>query len=134
MTSARLYAEAFENEPQLGDDRQPPHRYNAACAAALAGCGRGRDKPPADEAARAKLRRQAHDWLRAELGAWAKVLSSGPSELKATMPKKLAEWKTDSDLAGIRDEKELARLPQAERATFQRLWKDLEELLARVSK
>ena len=36
-TAARLWAEALAADPKLGDDRQAQHRYNAACAAALAG-------------------------------------------------------------------------------------------------
>src|SRR5262249_47474314 len=38
--SARFYAEAFAAEPQWAEDLRARHRYNAACAAALAGCGR----------------------------------------------------------------------------------------------
>ena len=34
--AARLWAEAFEADPTLADDRQAGHRYKAACAAALA--------------------------------------------------------------------------------------------------
>ncbi len=34
--SARLYAEVLEADPKLAGDRQAQHRYNAACAAALA--------------------------------------------------------------------------------------------------
>ncbi len=34
--STRLYSDALEADPKLADDRQAQHRYNAACAAALA--------------------------------------------------------------------------------------------------
>src|SRR5262249_39988333 len=43
---ARLWQEALESDPRLADNRQAQHRYNAACAAALAGCGQGKDDPP----------------------------------------------------------------------------------------
>src|SRR5262249_4783851 len=46
VASARLYAEALAADPKLADDRGAQHRYNAACAAALAGCGRAKDDPP----------------------------------------------------------------------------------------
>ena len=49
--AARLWAEALEADPKLADSRQAQHRYNAACAAALAGSGRGKDDPAPDEAA-----------------------------------------------------------------------------------
>jgi hypothetical protein len=40
----------------------------------------------------------------------------------------LAHWKTDPDLAGIRDEEALAKLPEAERKEFRSLWADVEAL------
>ena len=45
--AARLWAEALAADPKLGDDRQARHRYNAACAAALAGCRAGEGRPAA---------------------------------------------------------------------------------------
>jgi serine/threonine-protein kinase len=46
--SARLWAEAFKGQPKLADDMQAQNRYNAACAAALAGTGQGKDEPSLD--------------------------------------------------------------------------------------
>ncbi len=106
------------NDPKLADDRQAQHRYNAACAAALAASGQGKDDPPPDDAAKAKLRQQAREWLQAELAAWAKILDTGPADMKAKIAPTLQHWKADTDLAGIRDEKELAKLPEEERAAF----------------
>jgi hypothetical protein len=40
----------------------------------------------------------------------------------------LAHWKVDTDLAGIRDEPELAKLPEPERAALRSLWADVEAL------
>jgi tetratricopeptide (TPR) repeat protein len=132
-SSARLYAEALANDPKLGNDRQAPYAYNAACAAALAGCGQGNDVPPPDDVARAKLRQQARAWLEAELAAWGTVLDGGPAELKAVVPQTLKHWKSDADLAGIRDGKELAKLPEDERAAFQQLWNDVDTLLTKAA-
>ena len=112
---------------------RPSHRYNAACAAALAASGQGKDDPPHDEAAKAKLRNQAREWLNAELAAWAKVLDSGPAELKAKVAPTLQHWKEDTDLVGIRDEKELAKLPEEERTALKTLWHDVDQLLARAA-
>ncbi len=131
-TSACLFAEAIASDPKLADDRQAVHRYNAACAAALAGCGQGKDEPPPNEAAKTKLRQLAREWLQAELAAWAKVLETGPLELKAKIAPTLQHWKTDADLAGIRDEKELAKLLEPERATLKQLWKDVDRLLTKA--
>jgi tetratricopeptide (TPR) repeat protein len=42
----------------------------------------------------------------------------------------LAAWQTDSDLASVRDPAELAKLPTAERAQWQRLWAGVTALLS----
>src|SRR5262249_6257908 len=57
--AARFYAEAFAADPKLADDLRTGARYYAACAAALAGCGRGKDAKSLDEKERGRLRQQA---------------------------------------------------------------------------
>jgi tetratricopeptide (TPR) repeat protein len=42
-TAARLFREALADQRSLADGFRAGHRYKAACAAALAGCGRGKD-------------------------------------------------------------------------------------------
>src|SRR5206468_10853885 len=59
-------------KPALADDLKSWNRYNAACSAALAGCGQGNDVSGLDEKALARLRQQAMVWLRADLAAWEK--------------------------------------------------------------
>ncbi len=63
----------------------------------------------------------------------AKVLDAGTTEIKAFVPQTLTHWKTDSDLAGIRDEKELARLSDDERAAIQQLWNDVDQLIVKAA-
>ncbi len=127
--SARFYGQAFADQPPLAEDLRTGHRNNAACAAALAGSGAGKDDPPPDEAGRAKLREQALGWLRADLAAWARVLDGGNEPArKQAVSRTLAHWKEDSDLAGIRDEAALAKLPEGEREAFRSLWRDVEAL------
>ncbi len=46
--STRWYSEAFAAETKLADDLNTQNRYNAACAAALAGCGQGKDADKLD--------------------------------------------------------------------------------------
>jgi hypothetical protein len=40
FAAARWYSEAFAAQPKLADDLNAGHRYEAACAAALAGVSR----------------------------------------------------------------------------------------------
>src|SRR5262249_53259986 len=75
LASARLWQEAFEADPKLAD-RLRAKRYNAACAAVLAGCGQGKDAGTLGGADRAGWRRQALTWLRADLAARASQLKS----------------------------------------------------------
>ncbi len=133
FASAGLYAEALAHNPKLGDLSQAQHRYSAACAASLAACDKGKDGPPPGDAARVKLRLQVREWLRADLVAWSQVFDAGPAEIKAEIAPTLQHWKADSDLASIRDEPELAKLPEQERAAFRLLWNDVELLLIKAT-
>jgi serine/threonine-protein kinase len=130
--SARLYAAALKANPKLGDDRQAQHAYNAACVAALAGRGQGHDDPPPDEAARAGLRKQSLDWLKAELAAWGRILDGNESKAREEVAKTLEHWKVDTDLVGVRDSGALAKIPEAERAAWRAFWAEVESLLARA--
>ena len=129
---SRLYAEALQANPKLADDRQAQHAYAAARAAALAGCHQGKDDPPPDAAARAKLRGQALGWLRDELAAWCKLLDDGQPAARATGRRALEHWQADADLAGLRDEAELAKLPEGERRAWRGLWEDVGTLLKKA--
>jgi serine/threonine-protein kinase len=126
--SARFWAEAFAERPELADDVAKGHRYNAARAAALAGTGSGKDEPPPDEATRLGFREKARGWLRADLAAWARVLDGGDEPARKKVAPTLARWKVDSNLAGIRGDAAIAKLPAAERRAFQLLWADVEAL------
>ncbi len=129
--AARLYAEALAANPRLAEDRRTQHPYNAACAAALAGCGQGEDDPAPDEAGRAKLRGQALDWLKAELAAWTRLLDHDGRSAKFIV-QTLKHWKADPDLAGVRDAEELAKRPEAERPSWRALWDEVDRLLTRA--
>ncbi len=129
--AAKLYADALALDPTLAEDRQVQHRYNAACAAALAGCGQGKDDPAPDIAARTKLREQARAWLQDELAAWTKLLDSSPSQAP-TIVEIFQHWKKDAVLAGVRDAKALEALPEAERTAWHTLWTGVDALLTRA--
>jgi serine/threonine-protein kinase len=131
-SSARLWNDAFQAQTELAADMRAQHRYNAACAAALAGCGQGKDNPPLDEPTKARWRKQALDWLKADLAAWSKILKEGPAETQQSIPKTLLHWKSDADLAGMRDAEALKRLPEAEQKACRALWAEVDALLKLV--
>jgi hypothetical protein len=127
--AVRLWAQVFAADPGRAEDREHPHRYNAACSAALASAGRTKDDPPPDEAARVALRAKAVVWLRAELTAWSKALDSDAPRARNVVQQALRHWKTDDDLAAIRDEAAVSRLAEDERRAYQALWADVNSLL-----
>jgi serine/threonine protein kinase len=131
-SAAKLWAEALETDPRLAGDRQAGHRYNAACAAALAASGRGKDVPLPDDTARAKLRQQALGWLRAELAAWAEFVETGQPQAKAFIAQTLKHWQEDTDLAGVRGDKAIEALPEADRAAWRTLWAGVSALLEKA--
>ena len=57
VAAARLYTDAFADEPRLAENLGE-HRYSTACAAALAGCGKGEDAGHLSDKESASLRKQ----------------------------------------------------------------------------
>jgi tetratricopeptide (TPR) repeat protein/serine/threonine protein kinase len=130
--AARWYAEAFAADPKLLADVRLGHRYNAACAAALAGCGQGQDAGGLGEKERARLRGQALEWLRAELKGVRCLLEKEPAKARPAVARRLQHWLGDPDFSGVRGPDALARLPAAERQAWQGLWADVAGTLARA--
>jgi tetratricopeptide (TPR) repeat protein len=126
--SAGLYADAFAAEPKLADDRKADHRYNAACMATLA-AGQGEDAARPDDKEQERLRRQALDWLRADLDLRTRQVQSAKPADRAAVQQALRRWQKDADLSGIRDKEALAKLPAEEQKSFTQLWADVAALL-----
>jgi serine/threonine protein kinase len=121
--SARFYAEAFQKEPILIECRKPQHAYNAACSAALGGCGRGELAETLDEASRKKLRDQANELLKNEMRRLEKLLqSTSTTEERHQVANTLEHWQKDLDLASLREKERLAELPEGERKEWEQLW------------
>jgi tetratricopeptide (TPR) repeat protein len=131
-TAARLYAEALVARPELAEDLRAGHRFNAACAAALAGGGQGDDAAGLREPERKGLRKQAREWLRLDLAAWARKVQAGKAGDRVQAQKTLSPWQDDPDLAGLRESDRLERLPPAERQECQALWQEVAALLRRT--
>ena len=120
--AVRFAQEAMTTETALVRDPANNVRYNAACAAALAASGRGFDPPPTTE--RPGLRRQAMDWLTADLAAWRESAARSPARAHAVM----THWRKDVDLVSVRNAFYLAALPPSEAAEWLALWADVHDL------
>jgi eukaryotic-like serine/threonine-protein kinase len=131
-TAARLYADAFAADSKLAEDLSSAIRYNAARAASLAGTGRSEDKASLGESERTRWRKQAREWLRADLVALAKQSISPEKAVREVVERALTNWRVDPDLAGLRDSAALEKLPLPERQECQHLWSDVDALFERA--
>jgi serine/threonine-protein kinase len=153
-TAACLVADALAAEPALAEeltaecrsraslgDRQPVGRleqlaseslYPAARSAALAGCGLGKDGARLSAAERARWRKQARSWLQADLALWTKVLDGGSPAGRTWVGKVLANWRTDPDLAGLREKSAMTRWSEEERKECKVLWQAVRRLQERT--
>jgi tetratricopeptide (TPR) repeat protein len=101
--AVELMSEAVKLDPQHGP-------YNAACASALA-AARGGETATA-------WRCRALEWLRGDLAA----------REKAGLASTIEEWKSDTDLASVRDR--IDDLPEPEREAWSGLWAAVDRALA----
>ena len=121
--STGLYEEAFRERPELAAGR----RYDAARAAALAGCGRGNDPDALTSERRALCREKTLTWLRAELASWEKISATATGRAQAR--KRLLLLRRSPDFAGLRDPADLARLPDAEQSQWREFWAAVDKSL-----
>jgi tetratricopeptide (TPR) repeat protein len=127
-TSARLYAEAFDADPNSVGEIRAEIRYSAACAAVQAGCGQGKDASKPDAAECARLRGRAVAWLRADLSGWLTEMKTGTKSSRNGVIYEMEWWQQDPALACVRGDQALAKLPEAERHEWHGLWEEVEEL------
>jgi serine/threonine-protein kinase len=109
------------------------HRYDAARSAALAAAGQGEDARLLPDKVRAMFRRLALGWLRDHLTAYAKLAGQNNPQAKQAIRQRLLRWQSDPDLASVRDRAALDRLADNERAAWQALWRDVDDLAKQVA-
>jgi hypothetical protein len=120
-------------EPKLAEDVAAGTRYAAACVAALAGCGQGKDAADLNDAERARWRLQALEWLRLDLAWWGKVLDGGKGQARAQVRAWMQHWRSNVDFAGVRGNDALGRIPAEERKEWERFWAEVDALIRRAS-
>jgi len=128
--ASRLYAEALGAQPQLTEDLRAGQRFNAARAAALAGCGRGDNAIELTESEKKQLREQAREYLKLDLAAWDNKLHTGTEADRVQAQRTLSPWLAEPDLAGLRNPAALDALAPGERQEWRALWSDVDALLA----
>ena len=121
--SVQTYARAFAAYPELLEERG----YDAAAAAALAGCGFA-NSTDLDDSDRARLRQQALEWLSTVLNQRKSEINAGGKGALDTL-KKLRDWLIQRDLSGVRDPDAFEQLPDSEAEQWRVLWSDLANVL-----
>ncbi len=129
---ASLYADAFAVAPLLAEDVRSGHRFTAARAAALAGCGRGEDAASLDQEEQTRWRKRALAWLKLDVAAWAKKVDSGAAADRVLVRQRLTAWRTDPDLTGVSESGALNKLSALERKEWLVLWKEVDVLFNRT--
>jgi WD40 repeat protein len=117
------FRQIFRDDPEA--ERDQDGRYNAACAALRLAAGDDRTAPLAPYAP-ATLRAEAFTWLQAQLD----FLRTAPDRKQIQAP--LMHWQKDADLASVREPASLAKLPADERTRWEKLWREVADLLAAV--
>src|SRR5262249_23231254 len=131
--AARFSRDAFVAEPKLAADVAAGTRYGAACVAALVGCGQGKAPGGPADAASARWRLQALEWLRLDLAWWGKALDGGQAQARARVRVRMQHCRSDRAFAGVRGNKALADIPAEERKEWERFWVEVDALLRRAS-
>ena len=132
-TAARWYQYAFAKQPSLAADIASAARYFAATDAVKAGCGQTEEAQKPDEATRASLRKQALEWLRANLEWRTDQIKSGTPEARLEAQHILKFYQRDAALACVRGKAELAKLPEDERTAWGNFWAQVDEQLAKLT-
>jgi tetratricopeptide (TPR) repeat protein len=130
--ACRLFTASFAAEPKLAQDLKTHHLYSAACCAARAAAGQGKDAAKLGPRERARHRKQSVEWLRGDLALWQQHVQKGKSQQRAMAVRTLTQWQRGPDLAGIRDDKILAALAADERDACRKLWTEVTALVRKV--
>ena len=80
------------------------------------------------------MRRQARQWLRADLAARARDLDAGSTATRAANRMALTRWRNEPDLACVREPSEWNKLPADKQKECLALWAEVAALLARARK
>jgi tetratricopeptide (TPR) repeat protein len=128
-TAVRLYASAFAAQPALVKDARQGLRYHAACAAARASAGQGRDASSLTVIEKVHLREQALTWLRENLISWILRIDSSAGADRLAATRTLRRTQQDPALACVRSATGLEKLPEREQTSWSAYWASVDRAL-----
>jgi hypothetical protein len=116
---------AFQHNPNWAEDPRNYLRVQAARSALDCALGKGQNVPPPAE--RSAYRKQALDFLTAELAAYQKF----PASEQPSVLRMMQKWLREVGWMPVRDAKALEALPPEERDAWNKFWVEVRELAAR---
>ncbi len=132
--AARLSENAFRDDPKLAEKMEARHRYNAACSAAVASAGQEKDDPKPNVEDETRLRKLAMEWRKAYFAFWIKFVANASATQKGFVKQTIQHWKTDADLAGVRDEGASKTVTDEQQKDWRAFWKEVDEVLEKLTK
>jgi hypothetical protein len=121
-------------ESALTEEAKAEYRFAAARAAVTAGTGKGAETAKLSETQQAEWRRQAREWLLADLEKWADQLTGGHEEEgRARVLQTLRDWQRDAIFSAVRDDKFLNALPRIEQTAWREVWSKVTVMLEQTT-
>jgi serine/threonine-protein kinase len=122
-TSAQLWEKILATQPGVVEpELNASRRYTAACAAASAAAGAGKENALPDRATRDHWRGKALEWLEADLAATTVLMDRGSLRERSSSASRLGRWLAATQFAEVRDQAGLAALPEPERHAWNAFW------------
>jgi serine/threonine-protein kinase len=128
--SKRYFAEYPGLEATRGDAW---FRFNAACFAAQAACGKGDGAVRLSPEEKVALRADALRWLQAEMTELKRLRDTGLPLKQVEVTSALQEWLTDAALAGVRERGWIDTFPTPERKAWLELWAEVDAVLEKLA-
>jgi serine/threonine-protein kinase len=125
---AQLWLDALNASAELANN----HAVDAARAAALAGCGGGKDAVKFTDEDRRRWRERSVDLLLSRVDILERLLSSAPPQ-KGAIRSDLQALQRASELAGLRDLDRVSHLPKSEQERCAALWRRVGAVLDRAN-
>jgi serine/threonine protein kinase len=124
-----LWRKVIDHTPK---DSRSGKLYHAARVAAFVGGGQGEEAAALSADERVRARKDALAWLRVSLADLSDLLDKDPGKPRIKAYKMKKNMWREPDFHGVRDPAALAKLPEAERMEWQKLWDDIDALAKRA--
>ena len=133
-SAVHFFQDAFAAQPNLlSQPASSARRFEAAQAAVQAATGHGVNEPAPTDQEKAALHKLGNTWLRVDLSALGKRLASDRAGVAQGAVRELRRWQQDDLLKPVwdKDKAAQAKLAEAERTSWQKFWRDVDDLIVR---